>query len=85
MLGTEAVVVGVTIVGVKTAVVPMGRPDIDIVTDCVNPFRGVTVRMTVPYSPAVRLNEVAFAAMEKSGGPGAAFACSVTFADVEAA
>jgi len=42
---------GVTDVGLKVPVVPIGRPEIERLTEALKPLRDVTVTVTVPEAP----------------------------------
>ena len=49
------VLVPVVLLGLKEAVMPLGRPEADKLTLPVNPFCGVTVIVLVPMVPCTRL------------------------------
>jgi len=58
---------GVTEVGLKVPVVPLGRPEIDRLTAELKPFKDVMVMVEVPEAPGAMERDVGEAVMEKSG------------------
>lgn len=48
---------GVTDCGLKPQEAPMGRPEQAKLTDCLNPFVGVTVRVIVPIVPDLTVSD----------------------------
>jgi len=47
---------GVTEGGLKVEVAPLGRPEQAKVTGCLNPFLGVTVRVSAAAAPALTVS-----------------------------
>ena len=60
---------GVTGLGEKTAVKPLGKPEAVSEVAELKPFRLVTVMVLVPFPPCVTVTEEGFAATVKSGEP----------------
>jgi len=58
---------GVTEVGLKVAVTPVGAPETDKATAELKPFREVTVMVDVPEAPCTIVREAGEADIEKSG------------------
>lgn len=48
---------GVTDCGLKPQLAPLGRPEQAKLTDCLNPFAGVTVRVIVPMVPELTVRD----------------------------
>jgi hypothetical protein len=65
----------------NAAVTPLGSPDADKLTLPVNPFRGVTVIVDVPFAPCVTLREAGEAPIVKLGA-GLTVRVTVAFAVV---
>ena len=62
-------VVGVTVAGVKEHEAPVGRPEHANVTAAMNPFCGVTVRLTAPCcEPDGMVSDAGLIAIVKLGG-----------------
>jgi hypothetical protein len=59
---------GVTISGLMAQVAPAGSPEHEIEMAELNPFSGVTVRLTVPCCPELTVREVGETEREKAGG-----------------
>jgi hypothetical protein len=63
---------GVTGAGLKEQVAPVGNPEQAKLTAELNPFCGVTVKVTVPWLPLLTESDVGEAPSVKEGGEGAA-------------
>jgi len=61
---------GVTLVGLKLQVAPLGRPEQLKVTVELKPLNGVTVSVVVPLCPAWIVSEEGFAVIVKLGWGG---------------
>jgi hypothetical protein len=67
VVGTAALVVGVTVEGLKVQLAPDGSPEQAKLTVELKPSTGVTVSVTVPWPPDCTVSDVGDAEREKPG------------------